>query len=118
MDNQSHHSILSDYELEVDGVIYRKMKSLNLVVIQDGPDAGKEEQILVHTRSIGDKSITEKKNLLQNQRLTRQRPVGVVEENNMTFLEVIEFEEKWDKNWNPSIFQFLFKRLQSETLDC
>ena len=36
--------------LEVDGVIYRELKTLNRVVIQDGPDAGKEEQVLVHTR--------------------------------------------------------------------
>ena len=29
-----HHSILSDHQLEVDGVIYRELKTLNRVVIQ------------------------------------------------------------------------------------
>ena len=53
MEYQCHHSILSDHELEVDGVIFQELKSLNLVVIQDGPDAGKEEQVHVHTQSIG-----------------------------------------------------------------
>ena len=42
MEIQNHHSILSDHEMEVDGVIYRELKSLNLVVIQDGHDAGME----------------------------------------------------------------------------
>ena len=32
--------ILSDHELEVDGVIYRELKSLNLVAFQDGPSTG------------------------------------------------------------------------------
>ena len=32
--------ILSDQELEVDGVIYRELKSLNLMVFQDGPSTG------------------------------------------------------------------------------
>ena len=30
----SHHSVLSDHQLEVDGVIYQEKKTLNLVVIQ------------------------------------------------------------------------------------
>ena len=29
-----HHSILSDHQLAVDGVIYRELKTLNRVVIQ------------------------------------------------------------------------------------
>ena len=28
-----HHSVLSDHQLEVDGVIYRELKTLNRVVI-------------------------------------------------------------------------------------
>ena len=32
--NPSHHSVLSDHQLEVDGVIYRELKTLNRVVIQ------------------------------------------------------------------------------------
>ena len=30
----SHHSVLSDHQLEVDGVIYRELKTLNRLVIQ------------------------------------------------------------------------------------
>ena len=30
----THHSVLSDHQLEVDGVIYRELKTLNRVVIQ------------------------------------------------------------------------------------
>ena len=56
--NQNHRSIT---ELEVDGVIYRETKSLTNVVTLDGPDPGKEEQEIVCTRSIGDKSYSVRK---------------------------------------------------------
>ena len=105
MENQSNNSILFDYELEVDGVIYRELKSLNREVIQDGlevPGAGKEEQVLVHTRYIGDKSYTVKKIDLEDEETEE-----VVEENNMTCLEVGTFQEDWSKMeaklWGPTI---------------
>ena len=99
MEYQCHHSILSDHELEVDGVIYRELKSLDRVVIQDGPDAGKEEQVLVHTRSIGDKNYT------VSEGSENEETEKVVEENNMTRLEVEAFQEEWSKNWNPNLGQ-------------
>ena len=34
VENQTHHSVLTDHQLEVDGVIYRELKTLNRVVIQ------------------------------------------------------------------------------------
>ena len=96
----SHHSVLSDHQLEVDGVIYRELKTLNGVISQDGPDAGKDEQVLVHTRSIGDKSYTVKKSDPSNEETEE-----VVEGNNWTSDEKHAFLEDWDKNWNPSIDQ-------------
>lgn len=100
MENLSNNSILFDYELEVDGVIYRELKSLNREIIQDGPDAGKEEQVLVHTRSIGNKSYTVKK-------VEDEETEEVVEEYNMTCLEVTNFQEDWSKMeakiWGPTI---------------
>ena len=66
---------------------------------QDGPDAGKDEQVLVHTRSIGDKDYTVKKINSEGS------PEEVVEEKNLTFEEVSAFQEDWDKNWNPSLAQ-------------
>ena len=100
MENLSNNSILYDYELEVDGVIYRELKSLNREIIQDGLDAGKEEQVLVHTRSIGDKSYTVKK-------VEDEETEEVVEEYNMTCLEVTNFQEDWSKMeakiWGPTI---------------
>jgi hypothetical protein len=99
MESQSHNSILFDYELEVDGVIYRELKSLNREVIQDGlevPGAGKEEQVLVHTRYIGDKSYTVKKIDLEDEETEE-----VVEENNMTFQE--DWSKMETKLWGPTI---------------
>ena len=65
---------------------------------QDGPDAGKDEQVEVHTRSIGDKSYTVKKSITSNE-VTEEE---VVEGNNWTSDEKLAFIEDWDKNWNPS----------------
>ena len=79
------------------------MKSLNLVVIQDGPVPGKEEQVLVHTRSIGDKNYTVKK--INSEGSENEETEKVVEENNMTRLEVEAFQEEWSKNWNPTLGQ-------------
>ena len=94
------------HQLEVDGVIYRELKTLNRVVIQDGPDAGKEEQVLVHTRSIGDKNYTVKKiNSEGSDPSNEGSPEEVVEENNLTVEEARAFQEDWDKNWNPSLAQ-------------
>ena len=67
---------------------------------QDGPDAGKDEQVIVHTRSIGDKSYTVKKSDPSN-----EENEEVVEGNNWTSDEKRAFLEDWDKNWNPSIDQ-------------
>ena len=90
MENQdscsTHHSVMSDHRQEVDGVIYRELKTLNHVVIQDGPHAGMDEQVLVHTRSIGD--LTYPVNYGQAVRYA-------------DWCEDAAFQEEWDKNWNP-----------------
>ena len=64
---------------------------------QDGPDAGKDEQVKVHTRSIGDKSYTVKR--VTSNEVTEEE---VVEGNNWTSDEKLAFIEDWVKNWNPS----------------
>ena len=90
----SHHSVLSDHQLEVDGVIYRELKTLNRVVIQDGPHAGMDEQVLVHTRSIGDKNYTVKKIKLQGSDPCNEETQEVVKENNLTYAEVWALRQK------------------------
>ena len=77
-----------------------------LFKFQDGPDAGKDDQVLVHTRSIGDKDYTVKKiNSEGSDPSNEGSPEEVVEETNMTFEEISAFQEDWDKNWNPSLAQ-------------
>ena len=97
--------ILSDQKLEVDGVIYRELKSLNLVAFQDGPSTCKAEQVLFHERSIGDKKYTVKKIYSEGleKEETLQHPYS--DESNMTRLEVEAFLEEWSKNWNPNLGQ-------------
>ena len=71
---------------------------------QDGPDAGKDQQVLVHTRSIGDKNYTVKKINLEGSDPSNETE-EVSAENNLTSDEARTFQEDWDKNWNPSLDQ-------------
>ena len=48
----------SEDVLILNSVIYRELSSHYKGVIQDGPNAGKEEQALVHTRAIDEKTFT------------------------------------------------------------
>ena len=98
---ENHSILLSDDILEVDGVIYCELRSIErLVLFQDGSEGGKEEQVLVHTRSIGDKRYTVKRMVSEGSENEETE-----EECNMTCLEVAAFQEEWNKNWNPSLGQ-------------
>ena len=85
MVNQEHRIVT---EMKVDGVIYRETKTLTPVFTLDG----KEEQEIVCTRSIGDKSYSVRKIISRD---TEN------EETTMTWDEVQAFKEDWSKNWNP-----------------
>ena len=98
---ENHSILLSDDILEVDGVIYCELKSLDrLVLIQDGSEGGKEEQVLVHTRSIGDKRYIVKRIVSEGSENEETE-----EECDMTCLEFAAFQEEWIKNWYPSLGQ-------------
>ena len=76
MVNQKHRIVT---EMEVDGVMYREERTLTPVVTLDG----KEEQEIVCTRSINDKSYSVRK----------------IISSDMTWNEVQAFKEDWSKNW-------------------
>ena len=96
---ENHSILLSDEVQEVDGVIYCELRSLDrLVLILDGSEGGKEERVLVHTRCIGDKRYTVRTIVSEGSENEETE-----EECNMTCLEVAAFQEKWSKNWNPSL---------------
>ena len=82
-----------NHQLEVDGVIYRESKALTRVVIKNGPDAGKEEQILVHTRIMGDKTY---KVIKRGPGLAEIEEV--LEDNKMNSLELATFQEVWEEH--------------------
>ena len=98
---ENHSILLSVHELEVDGVIYRELKSLNQVVVQDGPDAGKEEQVFFYDRSIGGQRHSFEKNDSE----------GNKEETE----DLNAFKEAWNKNWNPKEFTICLFHNQSNT---
>ena len=90
MVNQEHRIVT---QLEVDGVIYCETKTLTPVVTSNAWEhSGKEEQEIVCTRSIGDKSYSLRKIMSSD---TEH------EETNMTWNEVQAFKEDWSQNWNP-----------------
>ena len=82
-----------NHQLEVDGVIYRELRALTRVVIKDGPDAGKEEQILVHTRIMGDKTY---KVIKRGPGLAEIEEV--LEDNKMNSLELATFQKVWEEH--------------------
>jgi hypothetical protein len=88
MANQEHRNVT---EMKVDGVIYRETKTLTPVVTLDG----EVEQEFVFTRSIGDKSWSERKII------STENEETYLPETTMTWEEVQAFEEDWSKNWNP-----------------
>ena len=81
----------------MDGVIYRELKTLNRVVIQDGPDAGYDEILLVHTRSMGDKIYTVHK--------TNQQIIELIQANKMNLSELSTFQKVWEEH-NMTIKMF------------
>ena len=95
----------SENVLILNGVIYRELRSLYKEVIQDGPDAGKEEQVLVHTRSIDDKTYTVRKSGSDLEKIEE-----VMEDNKMSSLDVATFQEVWTKNSSRRIVQKEYKK--------
>ena len=95
----------SENVLILNGVIYRELRSLYKEVIQDGPNAGKEEQVLVHTRSIDDKTYTVRKSGPDLEKIEE-----VMEDNKMSSLDVATFQEVWTKNSSRRIVQKEYKK--------
>ena len=90
MANQEHRIVT---EMEVDGVIYREERTLTPYTC---PWDGKEKQEIVFTRSIGDKSYSERKII------STENEETFISGTTMTLgLSVQAFEEDWSKNWNP-----------------
>ena len=103
---ENHSILLSDEIQEVDGVIYCELRSIDrLVLFQNGSEGEKEERVLVHTRSIGDKRYTVKTIVSEAEGSENEETEKLVEENNMTRLEVEAFQEEWTKNWKPNLDQ-------------
>ena len=120
MENKSLQSILmSVHELEVEGVIYRELKSLNQVVIQDGPDAGKEEQVFFYDRSIDGQRYSFEKNDSEGSNSEETEDLKAVL-NNMELpyypLAVKAFQEAWNKNWNPKECVCLFNNQSNDAV--
>ena len=102
MENRS--ILLSVHDLEVDGVIYRELKSLNQVVVQDGPDAGKEEQVFFFDRSIGGQRHSFEKNDSEGDKEETEELINA-------------FQEAWNKNWNPKECICLFNNQSNAAVD-
>ena len=97
MEKKNSHS---EDVLILNGVIYRELGSHYKGVIQDGPDAGKEEQVLVHTRAIDEKTCTVVKTGSDLEKIEE-----VMGTNKMSSLEVATFQEVWTKNSSRRIVQ-------------
>ena len=96
MENQSHRNVKQEHDLVVDGVNLHESKELNHVI---DDESGQSKQILVHSRSIGDKKY-----------IVKQVKIGdeIVEENietNIDDADLEDFNQDWIDKWQPSIGQ-------------
>jgi hypothetical protein len=102
MENQTHHHVIMDHEMVIDGVIFREKKDLIHIVTvgNDNDKSGGEpenKQELVHSRSIGDRVYT----------ITQTTINGVLAgeclSTKMDESEAVAFGEDWEAKWKPSI---------------
>ena len=88
MANPTHHSILLQHEMIVDGVLFKNDLTINL------NDEGVEESHLIHTRVIGERSYVAKKSITDGYDMI---------ETDMDDSQLENFKNEWEEKWNPSI---------------
>ena len=92
MSNYPKNPVLHDIRFTVDGVIFHELINLNKVLImEDGVQ--KEYQILTHTRSIGERTYTTKKRMV-NGASNGEETI----ETNMAPEQIEDFKNEWDAN--------------------
>ena len=94
MANPTHHSVLLDHQMIVDGVLMQEKKDLTKTL---NDETGVEESHLSHMRVIGDRSYTAK------QSITDGEEKEEMIETKMDDCELENFKNEWEEKWNPSI---------------
>ena len=90
MANLTHLQFCFEFEMIVDGVLFKERKDLTF-------DEGVEESHLIHTRVIGERSYIAK------QSITDREEEEEIIETDMDDSQLENFKNEWEEKWNPSI---------------
>jgi hypothetical protein len=88
MANPTHHSILLEHEMIVDGVLFKERKDL----IKTLNDEGLKESHLIHTRVIGEKSFTTKQCITDGEKEEEIIETDIIES------DLENFKNEWEEN--------------------
>ena len=97
MANPTHHSILLEHEMIVDGVLFKERKDL----IKTLNDEGLKESHLIHTRVIGERSYVY--SYTAKQSITDRKEEEEIIETDMDDSQLENFKNEWEEKWNPTI---------------
>jgi hypothetical protein len=95
MENQTHRNVLVEHELQIDGVIFREKKEV-IHTVADNDGEAENKQVLVHSRSIGDRVYKITKTTI-NGEVTGECLATEMDES-----EAQKFGEEWEAKWKPS----------------
>jgi hypothetical protein len=88
-------SATSDHQVLVNNVVYRQVLTQFPVKQKDKDPNAPQKIEITRTRSIGDKTITEKKLIIDG------KEAETTSDTKLNQDEVREFEQKWSEHWKP-----------------
>ena len=89
-----HHSIVSEHELMVAGIVYREKKEM--IKTSDDSDGVKTD--LVHIRYIGDEDYLKVTQSLKNGKLEDEKI-----DSNLSDEDIENFKKQWENEWHPTL---------------
>ena len=94
MENQTHRNVLMEHEMVVDGVILCESKEQHYAI---NDQSGQAEQILKHSRWIGDKKYTVKQTVFDGEVIFEAVDTNIDDD------QIEEFKQEWEEKWQPSL---------------
>ena len=100
MENQeiAFHSIVSEHELMVAGIVLRETKVEKKEMIKTSDDSDGVKTDLVHVRYIGDEDYLKVSQSLKNGKLEEEKI-----DSNLSDEDIENFKKQWENEWHPTL---------------
>ena len=103
MENQeiAFHSIVSEHELMVAGIVLSetKVEMKEMIKTSDDSDGVKTDLVHVHVRCIGDEDYLKVTQSLKNGKLEEEKI-----DSNLSDEDIENFKKQWENEWHPTLF--------------